>query len=697
MTVVAPGQPSIPEPRGDDDEDVSWALSTAAAVFARGDPHEGLKWLRRAAETASDANRDARSLELFKAAADLSNHLKASGVLSSTPAPSRVTPAPPAVSSSAPPAANIAGRSSPPPPPRGRPTAGPHTAVMSQSAPTPRIDPMAALDAVAPTVPGPALPTRTTSHVTSGGTPFAPGPFQSNAPVSPQQLLLAQGVSRGTLVPGAKTLASNVTFDQLSSQRSGANGGDSVRIEISKAATITDAHARELANRAARQMHGTPGASSRATHPGVGPGSSDLATTAIQQPAQQQQLQRNELQRSEGAGVDARKITQKPLATSSPLPVGSVKPPPNQSAAQPQARLAASAGRDMARQSSVDATGDNAVTRVATTPPKNELRAMMPEAAPTVPGGLIDQRPASRGRRRSTMGGGRRASKPGADQRAAEESGGKGAAISEGRPPTARFEDEITIERDLSGVTTGLTSDLDENTNVLSGEELFVESDDRTPSSQATPVAPDKSPARTAQNGVAGRPRRSLSRMEQGRRPTTRVEGSQRASYPELTIPQEEPAAAKERRDEAKRENTEATTFAGLGDPRTTFESTTAENMSAVMAEPAVEVPPTEAFPMTGRSSPAPDLRRHAPSVNQDNLCLSAFRVAISLELVQGRLDVLPLAPGEPAPMGRFAAVIVAADVAASATLTEIVTRAMDSGDTVIHPLGGGDRRQRKS
>lgn len=694
MTVVAPGQPAIPEPRGDDDEDVSWALSTAAALFARGDPQEGLKWLRRAAESASDANRDARSLELFKAAADLSNHLKVSGASGSTPPPSRVTPAPPAVGASAPPA-NVSGRSNPPPPPRGRPTStGASTMVMSQSAPTPRVDPMAALDAVAPTVPGPALPGRTTSHVTTGGTPFVPGPFQSSAPVSPQQLLLAQGVSRGTLVPGAKTLASNVTFEQLNTQRQGANG-DPVRIEISKAATIPDAHARELANRAARQMHGAGqvGASARATHPGVGPGSSDLATTAIQQPSQQQQLQR------EGAGVDARKITgPKSSATSSPLPVGSVKPPPPnpttttpaQPLAQPHVRVAASAGRDMARQSNhtADSTGDNAITRVATTPPKHELRAMMPDAAPTVPGGLIDQRPASRGRRRSTMGGGRRASKSSADQRASEESGGKSAVISEARPPTARFEDEITIERDLSGVTTGLNaSDLDENTNVLSGEEL----DDQTPSSTATPVAPEKPSAARNGGGIAAasRNRRTLSRVEQGRRPTTRVEGSQRASYPE------------HHPELHNRENTEAKTFSGLGDPRTSFESTTAENMSAAMAEAAAEIPPTEAFPMTGRSNPAPEVRKHAaPASNADNLGLAAFRVAISFELVQGRLDVLPLAPGEPAPTGRFAAVIVASDVAASATLTEIVTRAMDGGDTVIHPLAGtssADRRQRKS
>lgn len=61
----------IPKVRDDDPEDVSWALSTAATSFARGDRAEALKWLRRAAEAASEAERDARALELAKAAAEL--------------------------------------------------------------------------------------------------------------------------------------------------------------------------------------------------------------------------------------------------------------------------------------------------------------------------------------------------------------------------------------------------------------------------------------------------------------------------------------------------------------------------------------------------------------------------------------------------------------------------------------------------
>lgn len=63
--------PQVPDARPDDPEDVSWALSTAEAMWARGDHAEGIKWVRRAAEAASEADRDARALDLAKAAADL--------------------------------------------------------------------------------------------------------------------------------------------------------------------------------------------------------------------------------------------------------------------------------------------------------------------------------------------------------------------------------------------------------------------------------------------------------------------------------------------------------------------------------------------------------------------------------------------------------------------------------------------------
>ncbi|CAN5169517.1 hypothetical protein BH09MYX1_BH09MYX1_29460 [soil metagenome] len=69
----------IPPTKKDDPEDVSWALTTAESQWARGDKVEALKWLRRAAESASEADADMRALELAKAAAELANSVSVPG------------------------------------------------------------------------------------------------------------------------------------------------------------------------------------------------------------------------------------------------------------------------------------------------------------------------------------------------------------------------------------------------------------------------------------------------------------------------------------------------------------------------------------------------------------------------------------------------------------------------------------------
>jgi hypothetical protein len=98
--------PTVPEPKPEDPEDVSWALSTAEAMWARGDHAEGIKWVRRAAEAASEAESDARALELAKAAADLASLIAKRASRASIdieeiepmsePAPAQPPPAPPA-------------------------------------------------------------------------------------------------------------------------------------------------------------------------------------------------------------------------------------------------------------------------------------------------------------------------------------------------------------------------------------------------------------------------------------------------------------------------------------------------------------------------------------------------------------------------------------------------------------------------
>src|SRR5258708_38524636 len=96
MTQTSGGPGPIPPAKKDDSEDVAWALSTAEAMYARGDRGDALKWLRRAAEAASEALADDRALELAKAAADLASAI---GPTTGAPPP----PPPPAPAFAAPP------------------------------------------------------------------------------------------------------------------------------------------------------------------------------------------------------------------------------------------------------------------------------------------------------------------------------------------------------------------------------------------------------------------------------------------------------------------------------------------------------------------------------------------------------------------------------------------------------------------
>jgi hypothetical protein len=121
MVQTSAGAGPIPPAKKDDSEDVAWALSTAEAMFARGDRGEALKWLRRAAEAASEGEADDRALELAKAAADLASAI--GPVSNPPPAPSRPPPAPaptapaPAPPQTAAPAAVTSTPSPRPPPP----------------------------------------------------------------------------------------------------------------------------------------------------------------------------------------------------------------------------------------------------------------------------------------------------------------------------------------------------------------------------------------------------------------------------------------------------------------------------------------------------------------------------------------------------------------------------------------------------
>lgn len=67
----------LPEALPDDVEDVTWALSTAAALWGRGELKEALVWVRRAAEAAGAAGRDERAVALAKNAVALESWMAA--------------------------------------------------------------------------------------------------------------------------------------------------------------------------------------------------------------------------------------------------------------------------------------------------------------------------------------------------------------------------------------------------------------------------------------------------------------------------------------------------------------------------------------------------------------------------------------------------------------------------------------------
>src|SRR5688572_11099653 len=61
----------LPQAIAADPDGVQVALRAAHTLWSRGDTTESLKWLRKAAESASDEGADIRSLQLAKAAAEL--------------------------------------------------------------------------------------------------------------------------------------------------------------------------------------------------------------------------------------------------------------------------------------------------------------------------------------------------------------------------------------------------------------------------------------------------------------------------------------------------------------------------------------------------------------------------------------------------------------------------------------------------
>ena len=70
---------ALPESRPEDDEDVVWGLSTASALWARGERRDAIVWLRRAADAAVSAGQEFRGSELGMYASELEDGLGPAG------------------------------------------------------------------------------------------------------------------------------------------------------------------------------------------------------------------------------------------------------------------------------------------------------------------------------------------------------------------------------------------------------------------------------------------------------------------------------------------------------------------------------------------------------------------------------------------------------------------------------------------
>src|SRR5512138_2340782 len=66
---------AIPKPLPEDDDDVSWALQTAAVQWGRGAYQDAIVWLRRAAESAIESAKWSRAADLNAMATRLEKQL----------------------------------------------------------------------------------------------------------------------------------------------------------------------------------------------------------------------------------------------------------------------------------------------------------------------------------------------------------------------------------------------------------------------------------------------------------------------------------------------------------------------------------------------------------------------------------------------------------------------------------------------
>lgn len=193
-------EPRVPEVRDDDPEEVADKLSIASAMWSRGDRADALTWLRRAAESASDAEQDMRALELAKAASELASLGNGSQ--------GAVAAAAPASAPEPPPASQPAPTSSAAPPPRPKTAPPPKPSV---APPKPSVAPAAGR---APAAAASSLPKKPAPAARPPGSKLPPLPpmrplgTPAAAPAKPARL-----PSMITSAMGATTASGTVQRD----------------------------------------------------------------------------------------------------------------------------------------------------------------------------------------------------------------------------------------------------------------------------------------------------------------------------------------------------------------------------------------------------------------------------------------------------------------------------------------------------
>lgn len=127
---------TFPQPLPTDPEDVAWALSTGQAMWGRGERAEGIRWIKRASDSAADAGDDDRAFALARLAAELKSQV--GSIAPPAPAAGPVTtPAPPPVATTPPPAAAV----NPPPAEATRQGMGARGTMMMSPAANPAANP----------------------------------------------------------------------------------------------------------------------------------------------------------------------------------------------------------------------------------------------------------------------------------------------------------------------------------------------------------------------------------------------------------------------------------------------------------------------------------------------------------------------------------------------------------------------------